>query len=198
MFHDTTETKSDPAKEPTHIAYCVRERHDANRCTQIRIGEARQRPDGTLDIQLEASPIDGRFRLCLAADEEQVRIRENRLRVVPNELMRTRRVAPNEIASPWTLHFDRDGTEDVAFICDNQGYDLAASRFFWLPEGNDPVPPTLAAFRLMVRAPELLDALYYLLEATVESDLDQGNLLNERQTAARNKALAVIASVKEN
>ena len=61
--------------------------------------------------------------------------------------------------TPWTLHFDRDGTEDIAIIRDAHGHELVTSRHFWLPESDDPVPPTLAAMRMMVAAPKLLDAL---------------------------------------
>jgi hypothetical protein len=64
------------------------------------------------------------------------------------------------IKAPWSLHFDRDGTEDIAIICDADGDDLARSRHFWLPEGDDPVPPTLAAMRVMVTAPKLLEACH--------------------------------------
>lgn len=67
--------------------------------------------------------------------------------------------------APWSLHFDRDGTEDVAIIRDSNGEDLATSRHFWLPEGDDPIPPTLAAMRLMVVAPKLLMAAKATLTA---------------------------------
>jgi hypothetical protein len=64
-----------------------------------------------------------------------------------------------DLNAPWSLHFERDGTEDVAIICDSNGEDLVRSRHFWLPEGNDPIPPTLAAMQVMVTAPKLLEAL---------------------------------------
>jgi hypothetical protein len=41
---------------------------------------------------------------------------------------------PLDLTIPWTLHFDRDGTEDVAVICDPHGEDLVTSLHFWLPE----------------------------------------------------------------
>jgi hypothetical protein len=66
---------------------------------------------------------------------------------------------PGKLCTPWTLHFDRDGTEDIAIICDGDMDDLVTSRFFWLPEEQDPVPPTLASMWLMVTAPKLLAAL---------------------------------------
>jgi hypothetical protein len=67
--------------------------------------------------------------------------------------------------APWSLHFDRDGTEDVAIICDADGKDLVRSRHFWLPERDDPVPPTLAAKQLMTVAPKLLMAAKATLTA---------------------------------
>lgn len=69
-------------------------------------------------------------------------------------------VIPHDgINAPWSLHFDRDGTEDVAIICDADGYDLARSGHFWLPEGDDPIPTTLAAMQVMNAAPDMLEAL---------------------------------------
>jgi hypothetical protein len=60
--------------------------------------------------------------------------------------------------TPWTLAFERDGTEDVAIVFDAEGDEIVRSRGFWLPEGDDPLPPTLAAVRLIKAAPELLAA----------------------------------------
>ncbi len=57
-----------------------------------------------------------------------------------------------QLNTPWSLHFDRDGTEDIAIIRDAHGDDLVTSRHFWLPEGTDPVPPTLAAMQVMAAA----------------------------------------------
>ncbi|HEV8059422.1 MAG TPA: hypothetical protein VGP68_06100, partial [Gemmataceae bacterium] len=73
--------------------------------------------------------------------------------------------AINNLGTPWTLHFDREGTEDVAIICDDDGEDLVRSRQFWLPEGHDVVPTTLAAMWLMAAAPKLAAALASLLDA---------------------------------
>jgi len=70
-----------------------------------------------------------------------------------------------DLRSPWSLHFDRDGTEDIAIICDADGDELACSRHFWLPEGDDPVPATLAAMQLMAVAPKLLSAARATLTA---------------------------------
>jgi len=66
--------------------------------------------------------------------------------------------------TPWTLHIDRDGTEDFAIIC-SDGNDLVRSEFFWQPaEDNEPVPTPLAAVWLMFAAPKLLKALKALAE----------------------------------
>jgi hypothetical protein len=100
---------------------------------------------------------------------------------------------PTNLNTPWSLHFDRDGTEHVAIVCDGHMHDLVTSRHFWLPEGDDPVPPTLAGVRLMVTAPKLLDALTYLLEQTVDMDLKYGITLSEGEEDARAKALSAIA-----
>ena len=70
-----------------------------------------------------------------------------------------------DIKAPWTLHFDSDGTEDVAVISDSDGEDLVRSRPFWLPESGDPVPLTLAAMQLILLAPKLLVAAKKTLTA---------------------------------
>jgi hypothetical protein len=97
------------------------------------------------------------------------------------------------IKAPWSLRFYRDGTEDLAVICDADGDDLASSREFWLPEDDDPMPPTLAAMQVMVTAPKLLQALDYLLTQTVDMDLKYGITLSESEEDARAKALSAIA-----
>lgn len=61
--------------------------------------------------------------------------------------------------APWSLRFERDGTEDLAVIFDADGVELLRSRHFWLPNADDPEPPTLAAMRLIQAAPALLEAL---------------------------------------
>jgi len=82
--------------------------------------------------------------------------------------VRTRTTQQAKFCTPWSLHFDRDGTEDIAVICDADGDDLARSRFFWLPERNDPIPTTLAAVLLMAAAPKLLEALKAMAEQAAE------------------------------
>jgi hypothetical protein len=102
----------------------------------------------------------------------------------------------NNLVAPWTLHFDSDGTEDVAIICDANGHHLARSSHFRLPERDDPVPPTLAAMRAMSAAPELLDALDFLLEETVDADLEHGFALSDGQRIARKKALKAMRKAR--
>jgi hypothetical protein len=68
-----------------------------------------------------------------------------------------------DLNTPWTLEFDRNGTEDIATIRDADVSDIVTSRPFWLPEGDDPVPPTLAALRVMKAAPRMLEALKSIL-----------------------------------
>lgn len=82
-----------------------------------------------------------------------------------------------DIATPWSLHFDRDGTEDYGIICDADGNDLVASHLpqskvariadrpfgtgcFWLPENEGDEMPLLARqMQLMTAAPKLLAML---------------------------------------
>jgi hypothetical protein len=75
------------------------------------------------------------------------------------------RTTRDDLNAPWTIDFDRDGTEDIAVICDSNDEVLATSRHFWLPEGDDPIPPTLAGMWLMKSAPTLLEAVEAFLEA---------------------------------
>ena len=74
----------------------------------------------------------------------------------------------HELTASWSLNFGRDGTEDIAVICDGNGNDLLTSRAFWLPQGDDPVPPTLALVRLATAAPRLLESLRSLAEQADE------------------------------
>ena len=90
----------------------------------------------------------------------------------------------NNLNTPWTLHFDRDGTEDYGIICDAKGNDLVASHLpgskvariadrpfgtgcFWLPEENgDPIPQLVQQMQVMTAAPKLL----YYLKLAVAAD----------------------------
>lgn len=69
---------------------------------------------------------------------------------------------PTQLNTPWALHFDHDGTEDIAIIRDANDEELIRSRPFWLPEGDNPIPPTLAA--LLAAAKATLTALELMLE----------------------------------
>jgi hypothetical protein len=99
--------------------------------------------------------------------------------------------------APWSLHFDRDGTEDTAVLCDAEGEELVSSRPFWLPEANDPMPPILAAMQLMKSAPELLETLESLLthiselegiSSVIDEDLMKGDAFGQ--------AVALLAELK--
>jgi hypothetical protein len=81
------------------------------------------------------------------------------------------RTPDSEIRAPWSLHFYRDGTEDIAVICDAQRDDLVHSRPFWLPEPGDPMPPTLAAMRVIRAAPALLAACRMVVDRWERGDL---------------------------
>ncbi len=83
---------------------------------------------------------------------------------------------------PWSLRFYHDGTEDIAVILEANGEELAYSRPFWLPEENDPVPPTLAAMRLMVAAPKLLTSLIECARLLADHD-EQGDVYHEAMAA---------------
>ncbi len=51
--------------------------------------------------------------------------------------------------------------------------------------------------RLIAAAPELLEALDYLLEQTIDMDLKYGIVLTEGEEEARNQALTVIAKATD-
>jgi hypothetical protein len=106
----------------------------------------------------------------------------------------------NDLNTPWSLHFDRDGTEDVAIICDCNGADLVHSRQFWLPEGDDPTPPTLAAVQLMAVAPKLLitaKATLTALELILEVDDPQACTQIEWEAEPMATLRAVIAEAEQ-
>jgi hypothetical protein len=70
----------------------------------------------------------------------------------------------DELRAPWHIHFDRDGTEDFGVILDTDGNEIVRSRFFWLPEGDDPTPVVLTALWVIKVAPLLLSALNAFVE----------------------------------
>lgn len=90
---------------------------------------------------------------------------------------------PTDYFSPWSLRFYRDGTEDIAVILEADGEELAYSRHFWLPEGNDPVPPTLTAMRLMATAPKLLTALLECARLLADHDEREGEEMDTYREA---------------
>ena len=110
----------------------------------------------------------------------------------------------NGANSGWSLRFERDGTEDIAVICDAAGDEIARSRPFWLPYADDPAPPTLSAMRLMHAAPRLLAAVEGVIDyAESEAfcldklkDSPEAEAEAERAWKAVEDAQAVIAAVK--
>lgn len=97
------------------------------------------------------------------------------------------KLSATDYFTPWNLRFYHDGTEDVAVILEADGEELASSRPFWLPERHDPVPPTLAAMRLMATAPKLLTALIECARLLADHDECEGD-----EGDAHREALAVI------
>lgn len=96
-----------------------------------------------------------------------------------------------DLNAPWTLHFDRDGTEDIAVICDSNGEDLATSLHFWRPEGDDPTPPTLAGMQAMKAAPALLELAKYVERADLKSAANRKRARHlARKAIAEAKGLA--------
>lgn len=81
------------------------------------------------------------------------------------------------LCMPWSLHFDRDGTEDYGIIIDADGNDLVASHLpsstvarladrpfgtgcFWLPEEEwHEMPLLVRQMQAMKAAPKLLEML---------------------------------------
>src|SRR4051794_16379186 len=80
-----------------------------------------------------------------------------------------------DLCTPWSLTFDRDGTEDFGIICDAEGDQIVASHIcgrdeldkgtFWLPEQpGDLVPLLVRQMKLMTAAPKLLEAIRNTLD----------------------------------
>ncbi len=105
----------------------------------------------------------------------------------------------NRLNTPWTLHFERDGTEDVAVILDADGDELVRSRHFWLPDPGDPSPPTLAAVRLMMHAPRLLLSLGRLADQIeIDSPPEEAGARLSAALAAARTALHAIAGGEDD
>lgn len=114
--------------------------------------------------------------------------------------------APNDFNTPWTLHFDRDGTEDFGIICDAEVNDLVASHLpqttmprwknrefgdgcFWLPEdAGEEVPLLVRQMLLMKAAPSLLTALVKCLALIDRSGVNDAGPVIQAAVAAINEA----------
>jgi hypothetical protein len=67
----TTEATAQPGKQPTHIAYHVRDRGEGKKGFWTRIGSAWPHADGNgFNLQLEVMPLDGRVSLRVATDKK--------------------------------------------------------------------------------------------------------------------------------
>src|SRR4051794_25388594 len=118
-----------------------------------------------------------------------------------------------DLCTPWTLHFDRDGTEDFGIICDADGNDIAASHLpctriggrtfrtgtFWLPEERDPTPVVLRQLRLMTAAPKPLDVLKALATTarTFRNVPDEAKAWTSIDDDALDQAFAAIAEAEK-
>jgi hypothetical protein len=109
------------------------------------------------------------------------------------------------ICTPWTLHFDRDGTEDFGFIVDANGDEIVSSQHSktcWLPESPDDCLelPTLAyQLRLMTVAPTLLAGCKKALaamEAALEADDPQASTQMEWEAEPLATLRAAIAAAE--
>ncbi|MFL5241541.1 MAG: hypothetical protein ACJ8FY_05490 [Gemmataceae bacterium] len=111
-----------------------------------------------------------------------------------------------DLNAPWSLHFDRDGTEDFGIICDAEMNDLVASHLpctriaertfgagtFWLPESSDDVmPQRVCQMRLMTAAPKLLEVLTELLRQ-IDEDIAT-DITTKHFASAVDDAVAAIA-----
>lgn len=83
------------------------------------------------------------------------------------------------LCTPWTLDFDRDGTEDFGTIYDADDRAIVSSQHCktcWLPESPDDyleLPDLVYQLRLMTAAPKLLAVCKTALaamEAALEAD----------------------------
>lgn len=68
----------------------------------------------------------------------------------------------NPLNTPWTLAWDRDGTEDFGTIYDADGNEIVSSQHCktcWLPEPGQPLPQLVYQLWAMEAAPKLLAML---------------------------------------
>lgn len=84
----------------------------------------------------------------------------------------------NTLYAPWSLWFDRDGTEDFGIVVDCNGKPIVSSRecqTCWLPEAKSgTVPDLVHQLQLMASAPRLLAALTDCVRLLADYDEDQG------------------------
>ncbi|HMP01723.1 MAG TPA: hypothetical protein PKC45_04395 [Gemmatales bacterium] len=99
---------------------------------------------------------------------------------------------PTHLCTQWTLHFDRDGTEDYGTIYDAEGDPIVTShqcQTCWLPEcKEDEVPALLRQMQMMVTAPRLLNALIECARLLADHDEAEGE-----EGDAYREALSAIA-----
>jgi hypothetical protein len=123
---------------------------------------------------------------------------------------------PLDLVTPWSLHFDRDGTEDFGIVCDANGKDIAATHLpstriaeqtfrtgtFWLPESDGEATPLLVRqLRLMTAAPQLLTACKAALaamEAAMEADDPQACTQMEWEAEPLSTLRSAIAEAEES
>ncbi len=68
----TDNNKPAVSKAPSHFAYMVRDRGEGKKAIWTRIGSAWPNADGQgFNLQLEATPIDGRLTLRVASDKKE-------------------------------------------------------------------------------------------------------------------------------
>jgi hypothetical protein len=61
---------SEQSKSPTHIAYQVRDGKQGSKGFWTRIGAAWTNKDGSLGLQLDVVPLDGRVQLRVATEKK--------------------------------------------------------------------------------------------------------------------------------
>lgn len=96
-------------------------------------------------------------------------------------------------AGPWRIDRNNCHAGQIAVIhhCLNNDY-----VEIWSTNWPDKEETQEANAALIASAPELLEALDYLLEMTVDQDLKYGIELTEGEEDARQKALAAIAKAR--
>jgi hypothetical protein len=89
---------------------------------------------------------------------------------------------------PWEVSGDRDDSDGLCVV------EKATGRLICLVESTlGYAAADEANARLIAAAPDLLEALDYLLQQTVDQDLEYGIGLSEGEEDAQAKALAAIA-----